>query len=169
MPNVQMANGREIHLETAYEQELKEKLHSTLVSKAEINDLCEKLQIRDSERERQYSKVKPLIKDLCDCNDSLQSFAKRAKKEYASLKKEYESLKDKYISLKTRYNELEAELQEVNSSFAYINDTLSEGVKKSKDFILEFQSFFDANEVEDEQEAYHKTSGGQVDQKITIP
>ena len=38
----------------AYEQELKEKLYSTLKSKAEINDLSEKLLAKYSEREKEF-------------------------------------------------------------------------------------------------------------------
>ncbi|PKC00696.1 hypothetical protein RhiirA5_427807, partial [Rhizophagus irregularis] len=127
--------------------ELKEKLHSTLVSNAEINDLCEKLQVRDLERERQSSHVKSQIKELCEANEWLRSFAEKSKNEIDFLR--------------TRINELEAELREVNSSFAYINDTLSGEAKKSKQFLLEYQSFFDSNKVVDGQEVRHKTSGGQ--------
>ncbi|CAB5346763.1 unnamed protein product [Rhizophagus irregularis] len=154
-PNAQMVNGGKGHLETANVQELKEKLHSTLVSNAEINDLCEKLQVRDLERERQSSHVKSQIKELCEANEWLRSFAEKSKNEIDFLR--------------TRINELEAELREVNSSFAYINDTLSGEAKKSKQFLLEYQSFFDSNKVVDGQEVRHKTSGGQVNRKITIP
>ena len=38
----------------AYEQELKEKLYSALRSKAEINDLSEKLLAKYSEQENEY-------------------------------------------------------------------------------------------------------------------
>ena len=41
----------------AYEQELKEKLYSTLKSKAEINDLSEKLLAKYSEREKEFQRT----------------------------------------------------------------------------------------------------------------
>src|SRR6266498_4805551 len=41
----------------AYEQELKEKLYSTLKSKAEINDLSEKLLAKYSEREKEFQQT----------------------------------------------------------------------------------------------------------------
>ncbi len=41
----------------AYEQELKEKLYSTLKSKAEINDLSEKLLVKYSEREKEFQQT----------------------------------------------------------------------------------------------------------------
>ncbi|CAB4475260.1 hypothetical protein RhiirA5_486645 [Rhizophagus irregularis] len=152
MSNVHTTHERKDRL---YKQELKEKLHSALISKAEINDLCEKLQARELERERQSSHVKSQIKELCEANKWLRSFAKKSKNEIDSLR--------------TRINELETELREADSSFTYINDTLNGEAKKSKQFLLEFQSFFDSNKVIDGQEVRHKTSGGQVDQKIMIP
>jgi hypothetical protein len=41
----------------AYEQELKEKLYFTLKSKAEINDLSEKLLAKYSEREKEFQRT----------------------------------------------------------------------------------------------------------------
>src|SRR6266498_2748460 len=41
----------------AYEQELKEKLYSTLKSKAEINDLSEKLLAKYSEQEKEFQQT----------------------------------------------------------------------------------------------------------------
>ena len=41
----------------AHEQELKEKLYSALRSKAEINDLSEKLLAKYSERENEYQRT----------------------------------------------------------------------------------------------------------------
>jgi chromosome segregation ATPase len=120
-----------------------------------IHGELEQSQARELERERQSSHVKSQIKELCEANKWLRSFAENSKNEINSLR--------------TRINELETELREVDSSFAYINDTLSGEAKKSKQFLLEFQSFFDPNKVIDGQEVRHKTSGGQVDQKITIP
>ena len=61
----------------AYEQELKEKLYSALRSKAEINDLSEKLLAKYSEREKEfhrtYADIGNKLKQLNACNTKLRS------------------------------------------------------------------------------------------------
>ena len=53
---------RRYQLGSTYEQELKEKLYSALKSKAEINDLSEKLLAKYSEREKEFeNKASQLI------------------------------------------------------------------------------------------------------------
>ncbi|PKB92823.1 hypothetical protein RhiirA5_443259, partial [Rhizophagus irregularis] len=111
------------------------------------------LQVRDLERERQSSRVKSQIKELCEANKWLRSFAEKSKNEIDSLR--------------TRINELETELREADSSFAYINDTLSGEAKKSKQFLLEFQSFSETTRPG--KSSIDEASGGQVNRKVTIP
>ena len=53
-------NNKGHRLGSAYEQELKKKLYTTLSSKAEINDLCEKLLAKNSEyseREEEFQRI----------------------------------------------------------------------------------------------------------------
>jgi hypothetical protein len=106
-------------------QEIEEKLHSALVSKAEINDLCEKLQVKDLEREKEINRIKSLVVELIGANKDLISLLKRYKKEYESLR--------------TRYKKQEAELQEAHSSLAYSENAISEAISQSKQFLLEFR------------------------------
>src|SRR4051794_11375065 len=122
-------------------QELKEKLYSALDSKAELNDLCEKLQVRDSEREKFYSRVCSLLKELTEANEMLRenlvkqlSQNESERKVHAELKHKHlakiKSLHSENISLKTRINELEAELQEEKSDLANVGDAIEKEIKK---------------------------------------
>jgi len=152
------------------EQELKEKLYSALDSKAELNDLCEKLQVRDLEREKRYSHAATLIAKLCKGNEMLREdlvnlLSQNESKQKAHVAK-IKSLQSENISLKTRINELEVELQEVNSNFDNIANSLSGEINKSNHFLLEFkkltsQSSYmtfqgpDSNKIESGQEVIH--------------
>src|SRR3954453_6230165 len=124
-------------------QELKEKLYSALDSKAELNDLCEKLQVRDSEREKNYSHAKTLMAELCKTNEKLREDLVNLLSQNESKQKAYaaknKSLHSENISLKTRINELEVELQEVNSYLNDIENSASEELNKTMHFILEFK------------------------------
>src|SRR5687768_1869097 len=121
------------------EQELKEKLYSVLDSKAELNDLCEKLQVRDLEREKHYSHAATLIAELCKSNKKLREDLVNLLSQNESKQKAYaakiKSLHSENISLKTRINEQEVELQEVNFYFDNIENSLSREVNKSKHFL----------------------------------
>ena len=50
-------NNKGHRLGSAYEQELEKKLYTTLSSKAEINDLSEKLLAKCSEREEEFQRT----------------------------------------------------------------------------------------------------------------
>ena len=96
----------------AYEQELKEKLYSTLKSKAEINDLSEKLLAKYSEREREFqrtyadfeNKASQLIASSTKIRSQLISERKSHSESQRELEAKYtaeiQSLKSKIKTLK---------------------------------------------------------------------
>jgi hypothetical protein len=133
------------------EQELKEKLYSALNSKAELNDLCEKLQVRDLEREKHYRHAETLIAELSKSNETLREELLKSISHNESEQKAHAELKSKYLakikslwsenaSLKTRINELEVELQEKKSNLANTTDAMEKEIKRTKHFLLELSS-----------------------------
>ena len=48
------------------ERDLKKKLHSTLISKAKINDICEDLQDKYTEQANQYNQTLSLLNELLE-------------------------------------------------------------------------------------------------------
>jgi len=69
------------------ERNLKEKLHSTLISKAKINDICEDLQVKYSEQVNQYNETISLLNELYEVNINLRVIIEKERKAYNKLKK----------------------------------------------------------------------------------
>ncbi|RGB22342.1 hypothetical protein C1646_776254 [Rhizophagus diaphanus] len=129
----------------AYEQELEEKLYSALKSKAEINDLSEKLVDKYNEREKEFeNKVSQLIASSTKVRSQLISEWKshsesqrELKVKYIakiqSLKSEIKTLKRKVtlaqkassadkiqiLSLETKIRELEGKLKDIDLERTY--------------------------------------------------
>ena len=57
-------NNKGHRLGSGYEQELEKKLYTTLSSKAEINDLCEKLLAKNSEYSEQEEEFQRIYADM---------------------------------------------------------------------------------------------------------
>jgi hypothetical protein len=76
------------------EQELKEKLHSTLIAKSKISDVCEDLHVKYLEKINQYNQVVSLSNELLEVNNKLQSVIENERKSYAELKKSYTELEE---------------------------------------------------------------------------
>ena len=68
------------------EQDLKEKLRSTLISKAKINDICEDLQVKYSEQVNQYNHTISLLNELYEVNIKLHLIIESERKAYTKLK-----------------------------------------------------------------------------------
>src|ERR1043166_2350128 len=68
------------------ERDLKEKLHSTLISKAKINDICEDLQVKYSEQVNQYNETISLLNELYEVNINLRVIIENERKAYTKLK-----------------------------------------------------------------------------------
>ena len=68
------------------EQDLKEKLRSTLISKAKINDICEDLQVKYSEQVNQYNETISLLNELYEVNINLRVIIENKRKAYTKLK-----------------------------------------------------------------------------------
>lgn len=82
-------------------QELKEKLHSTLVSKAKINDVCENLQAKYLEKNNQYKQVVTLLSELVEVNKMLQTELERVHSELKNKRKSYIELEKSYTELES--------------------------------------------------------------------
>ena len=65
------------------EQKLKEKLHSTLIAKSKISDVCEDLQVKCLEQFKQNNQAISRIKELLEINAKLQSVIEREREFYA--------------------------------------------------------------------------------------
>ena len=83
------------------ELELKEKLHSSLVSKAKINDICENLQEKFLEKNNQYKQVVTLLSELVEVNKMLQSELERVHSELENKRKSYTELEKSYTELES--------------------------------------------------------------------
>ena len=91
----------------AYEQELKEKLYSALKSKAEINDLSEKLIDKYNEREKEFeNKASQLITSTTKVRSQLISERKSHSESQRELEAKYtaeiQSLKSEIKTLKRK-------------------------------------------------------------------
>ncbi|CAB5203856.1 unnamed protein product [Rhizophagus irregularis] len=89
----------------ANEQEIKEKLYSALKSKAEINDLSEKLSHTESQRELEAKYTAEI--------QSLKSKIKTLKREGTLARKASSADKTKILSLETKVRELEGKLDDL--------------------------------------------------------
>ncbi|UZO14850.1 uncharacterized protein OCT59_006294 [Rhizophagus irregularis] len=96
-----MTNGVGQRLSGANEQEIKEKLYSALKSKAEINDLSEKLVDKYNEREKEFE------------NKASQLIASTTKAEGTLVQKASSADKTKILSLETKVRELEGKLDDL--------------------------------------------------------
>ena len=68
------------------ERDLKEKLRSTLISKAKINDICEDLQVKYSEQVNQYKETISILNELYEVNIKLRVIIENERKAYTKLK-----------------------------------------------------------------------------------
>src|ERR1051325_2805847 len=68
------------------ERDLKEKLHSTLISKAKINDIYEDLQVKYSEQVNQYNQTISILNELYEVNIKLRMIIESERKAYTKLK-----------------------------------------------------------------------------------
>ncbi|GBB88745.1 hypothetical protein RclHR1_15320009 [Rhizophagus clarus] len=93
-------------LGSAYEQELKEKLYSALKSKAEINDLSEKLKSHSESQRKLEARYTAEIK-------SLKFNIKTLKREATLAQKASSADKIKILSLETKVHELEGKLDDL--------------------------------------------------------
>lgn len=80
------------------EQDLKEKLHSTLISKAKISDICENLQDKYTEQSNQYNYAVYLLGELLDANKKLQFVIETERKSFARFKETTISLSPEEIN-----------------------------------------------------------------------
>ncbi|CAB4393925.1 unnamed protein product [Rhizophagus irregularis] len=138
----------------AYEQELKEKLYSALKSKAEINDLSEKLVDKYNEREKEFenkasqliassTKVRSqLISEQKSHSESQRELEVKYTAEIQSLKSEIKTLKRKVtlaqkassadkvqiLSLETKIRELEGKLEDIDLEHTYHDLDITGGV-----------------------------------------
>ena len=81
------------------EQDLKKKLHSTLISKAKINDICEDLQDKYSEQANQYNQALSLLDELLEVNTKLRLVIESERKAHNKLKETYTELKENSIPI----------------------------------------------------------------------
>ncbi|PKB97147.1 hypothetical protein RhiirA5_468876 [Rhizophagus irregularis] len=150
-------NNKGHRLGSAYEQELKKKLYTTLSSKAEINDLCEKLLAKNSEyseREEDIgnkisqlnassTKVRSqLISERKSHSESQRGLEAKYTAEIQSLKSEIKTLKRKatlaqkassadkvqILSLETKIRELEGKLEDIDLERTYHDLDVTGGV-----------------------------------------
>ncbi|GES88337.1 hypothetical protein GLOIN_2v1770750 [Rhizophagus clarus] len=102
-------------LGSAYEQELKEKLYSALKSKAEINDLSEKLirfQLISEQKSHSESQRKLEARYTAEIK-SLKFNIKTLKREATLAQKASSADKIKILSLETKVHELEGKLDDL--------------------------------------------------------
>src|SRR3990170_5915591 len=95
-------NNKGHRLGSAYEQELEKKLYTTLSSKAEINDLCEKLLAKNSEYSEREEEFQRIYADMGNKTSQLNVFSTE--------------LRSKFISERRSRIELEAEVKSLKSN-----------------------------------------------------
>src|SRR5580765_8386406 len=78
-------------------QDLKKKLHSTLISKAKINDICEDLQDKYTEQSNQYNQTLSLLNELLEVNTKLRSVIVSEREAHNKLKESYTEFKENSI------------------------------------------------------------------------
>src|ERR1044072_9233274 len=95
-------NNKGHRLGSAYEQELEKKLYTTLSSKAEINDLCEKLLAKNSvysEQEKEFQRTYADIRNkICQLNASTTKIRSQLISERKSHFESQRELKAKYFA-----------------------------------------------------------------------
>src|SRR5580765_8882724 len=84
-------------------QDLKKKLHSTLISKAKINDICEDLQDKYTEQANQYNQTLSLLNELLEVNTKLRSVIVSEREAHNKLKESYNELKETCIPYDPEY------------------------------------------------------------------
>src|ERR1044072_5469104 len=84
-------NNKGHRLGSAYEQELKKKLYTTLSSKAEINDLCEKLLAKNSEYSEREEDIGNKISQLIAFTAKVRSQLISERKSYSKSQRELEA------------------------------------------------------------------------------
>ncbi|GBC10668.1 hypothetical protein RclHR1_09810002 [Rhizophagus clarus] len=107
----------------SYEQELKEKLYSALISKAEINDLSEKLLVKYLEREKESQRT------YADIGNKISQL------NASSIKKASSVDKIQILSLETEIRELEGKLEDLKLNQSFHNS--NKGDLNSKEYTIE--------------------------------
>ena len=118
----------------AYEQELKEKLYSALRSKAEINDLSEKLLAKYSERENEYQRT------YADMENKTSQLIASSTKVRSQLISERKSHSERQRELEAKYT---AEIQSLKSEIKTLKRKATLAQKASsvdKDTILSLEA-----------------------------
>ena len=82
-------NNKGHRLGSAYEQELKKKLYTTLSSKAEINDLCEKLLAKNSEYSGREEEFQRIYADMGNKASQLNAFSTELRSQLISERKSH--------------------------------------------------------------------------------
>ncbi|CAB4468831.1 unnamed protein product [Rhizophagus irregularis] len=150
-------NNKGHRLGSAYEQELEKKLYTTLSSKAEINDLCEKLLAKNSEYSEREEDIENKISQLNTSSTKVRSQLISERKSHSesqrgleakytaeiqSLKSEIKTLKRKatlaqkassankvqILSLETKIRELEGKLEDIDLERTYHDLDVTGGV-----------------------------------------
>ena len=80
-------------------QDLKKKLHFTLISNSKINDICEDLQDKYSEQANQYNQTLSLLNELLEVNTKLRVIIESKRKAHNKLKETYTELKENSIPI----------------------------------------------------------------------
>ncbi|CAB5362486.1 unnamed protein product [Rhizophagus irregularis] len=161
-----------------YEQELKEKLYSAIKSKAEINDLSEKLVDKYNEREKEFenkasqlnassTKVRSqLISERKSHSESQRELEVKYTAKIQSLKSEIKTLKRKatlaqkassadkvqILSLETKIRELEGKLEDIDLERTYHDlDVMGEVIEEPVQISLSNPKEIDSLRLELEQ------------------
>ena len=99
-------NNKDHWLSSAYEQELEKKLYTTLSSKAEINDLCEKLLAKNSEYSEREEEFQQIYADMGNKASQLNASSTELRSQLISERKSHSESQ----------RELEAEIKSLKSS-----------------------------------------------------
>jgi chromosome segregation ATPase len=82
-------NNKGHRLGSAYEQEFEKKLYTTLSSKAEINDLCEKLLAKNSEYLKREEEFQRIYADMGNKASQLNAFSTKLRSQLISERKSH--------------------------------------------------------------------------------
>ncbi|PKB97261.1 hypothetical protein RhiirA5_433452 [Rhizophagus irregularis] len=102
-------NNKGHRLGNAYEQELEKKLYTTLSSKAEINNLCEKLLAKNSEYSRREKEFHQIHADVENKISQLNASTTEVRSEFISERRSRIELEAKVKSLKSNIKTLKRE------------------------------------------------------------
>jgi myosin heavy subunit len=103
-------NNKGHRLGSAYEQELEKKLYTTLSSKAEINDLCEKLLAKNSEYSEREEEFQRIYADMGNKASQLNASSTELRSKFISERRSRIELEAEVKSLKSNIKTLKREL-----------------------------------------------------------